>query len=412
MTPPPHAPHLPDQGLRPPPRTPASAACELALASAARLGPPRDGPGLPASPPHQAVLQESRARQALDFSEVEVLGERLPIKNDKARVGFLALQQQLLEISQLSSGGGDTMPLYDNLFVAFNDTLDAVRADMRAAGKDTSAKAGVAGEQLRKLHAHLMWQKLTHTTQQRLLLIEKQKGSAGRKGSAEDLVRLYETVQANHEEMRQLEGYKDSEPHMALLAAQAASVATFRCFYVGESYAAVAQWREAQALYHRALERLGDALGLFDGAADAGGASAAACAEGGAALRKLEQQIEGAKARAHAQAFTNGLTGGAAVAEAQEEVAGLALGKSAVPELLDSLQTFARAQPDHVIAFPPKFEVVPCKPLLFDVARNSIAYPDLGKHAEAASTTRGYIGGAAAAVGGSVSKLSGWFSRS
>ena len=52
-----------------------------------------------------------------------------------------------------------------------------------------------------------------------------------------------------------------------------------------------------------------------------------------------------------------------------------------VPELLDSLHTFTREQPDHVISFPPRFEVVPCKPLLFDVARNAIRYPDLRKDA-------------------------------
>ena len=375
----------------------------------------------------EAVLQESRARQALDFSEIDVLGERPPIKNEKARVSLLAMQGQLVEIAQLEKAGGDPTTLYDQLFVSFNDALDAVRADMRTASKDTSAKAGVVAEQLRKLVAHLMWQKLTHTTQQRLLLIAKQKGKdgggTGRKGWAEDLVRLYETVQTNHEEMRALEGYKDSEPHMALLGAQAASVATFRCFYVGEAYAAAAQWREAQALYNRALERLTDALGHFEAVGGgAGGAEGkAASKEGTAALRKLEQQVEGAKARAHAQAFTNALSGGPAVIAAQQAVEGVALDTPpdlGVPELLDSLHTFAREQPDHVISFPPKFESVPCKPLLFDVARNSIGYPDLAKDSrvELASTARGYIGGATAGAaslaGKSVSKLSGWFSRS
>ena len=295
----------------------------------------------------EAVLQESRARQALDFSEIDVLGERLPIKNEKARVAFLASQQQLLEIKQASAAGtGDVIALYDQLMVAFNDALDAIRSDARQLGKDSSAKAGVAAEQLRKLQAHLQWQKLTHSTQQRLLLIGKQKEGGGRKGSAEDLVRLYETVQAHQEEMRALDGYKDSEPHMQTLAAQSASVATFRCFYVGESYAAVSKWAEAQALYTRALERLGDALGLFEGAAANAVPGDTACAEGVASLRALEQQIEGAKARAHAQAFISDLSGGPAVEEAQEQVEGLAVESkpSGVAELMDSLHTFKRAQ--------------------------------------------------------------------
>ena len=44
----------------------------------------------------EAVLQESRARQAQDLTEIEVLGERVPIKSDKVRIAILASQQKVL----------------------------------------------------------------------------------------------------------------------------------------------------------------------------------------------------------------------------------------------------------------------------------------------------------------------------
>ena len=43
----------------------------------------------------EAVLQESRARQAQNLSEIEVLGERVPIKSDKVRIAILASQQKV-----------------------------------------------------------------------------------------------------------------------------------------------------------------------------------------------------------------------------------------------------------------------------------------------------------------------------
>ena len=41
------------------------------------------------------------------------------------------------------------------------------------------------------------------------------------------------------------------------------------------------------------------------------------------------------------------------------------------------VERFERPKPENLVAFPPEFATVPCKPLLFDIARNQIAPPDL-----------------------------------
>ena len=51
------------------------------------------------------------------------------------------------------------------------------------------------------------------------------------------------------------------------------------------------------------------------------------------------------------------------------------------------------ADPEYLVDFPPKFESVPCKPLLFDIARNFIEMPDLSKRVgEKKSTWGSYLG--------------------
>jgi len=117
-------------------------------------------------------------------------------------------------------------------------------------------------------------------------------------------------------------------------------------------------------------------------------------------LSNLEMLIQGAQARAHAQAFVNSLApggGSPAVAEASEGIDAMALegaGSSVVAKpgdtpLFDSLETFERPKPENLIAFPPDFVTVPCKPILFDIARSSVTPPDLSGRYKAQSKRGG-----------------------
>ena len=88
------------------------------------------------------------------------------------------------------------------------------------------------------------------------------------------------------------------------------------------------------------------------------------------------------------------------VAAAGQDVSELTLahGAHAAP-MIDRLDDFHRSNPDALIDFPPKLQTVPCKPLLFDLARNEIAYPDIGDRVK--SKSRSWLGG----------KASSWFGR-
>ena len=131
-------------------------------------------------------------------------GERVPIKSEKARLGILAAQQLLLEIQatttrvgtttaaavgtvgttaaaaaaafeclQAQSGthgattttsdgddsGGGLMAVYDKLFVAFNDALDAIRSDLRVANREQSAKSEVSKSTVSQSVSHNMYRR-------------------------------------------------------------------------------------------------------------------------------------------------------------------------------------------------------------------------------------------------------------
>jgi signal recognition particle subunit SRP68 len=338
----------------------------------------------------EVVLNESRARQAESFSELEVLGELVPIKSEKVRIAILSSQQKILEIQAASMGADGLMEKYDGLFVAFNDALEGVRADLRAATKEQSARSGVSEASLLKLQASLTWQKLDHTVIRTMHLVEQFKrtlsgverpagsNGSGKRATPEDIVRLYDSAISSLNDMALLDGYREETSLMEQLVARQAAAKACRCYYLAESYGSATRYPEAQALYRRAADLMVEAAGLLQ---DAGYKRDSSELH---SLANLEMLIDGAKARAHAQAFVKILSGGAVVAETGEtlgtleiDAAGDAASGAGDRPLIDSLGVFERPRPEHLVPFPPEFVTVPCKPVLFDIARNQVTPPDL-----------------------------------
>lgn len=346
----------------------------------------------------EAVLQESRARQAESLNELEVLGERVPIKSDKVRIAMLAAQQKAVEIKAMGADAEGVMEKYDELFVAFNDALEGVRTDLRAATKEQTARSGVAEASLLKLQASLTWQKLDHTVVRTMLLVDQFKktmagvkssgggggggsSGSGKRATPEDIVRLYDSAISSLNDMAQLDGYREETQLMEQLDARQATAKACRCFFLAESYGVASRYPEAQALYGRAADLMVEAGGLLQ---DTGYAADSSESQ---SLTNLEMLIDGAKARAHAQAFVNSLSGGATVAEAQSTLGKMALdstgGSVGDKPLIESPEVFERPKPENLVPFPPDFVTVPCKPVLFDIARNQVAHPDLSSRYKA-----------------------------
>ena len=358
----------------------------------------------------EAVLNEAKARQAENFSELDVLGERVPIKSEKVRIAILSSQQKAEEIERIVSEGtaddAGVMTKYDELFVAFNDALEGVRKDLRTeskGGKEQTARSGLAEASLLKLQASLTWQKLDHTVKRTMLLVEQFKkslrgeatgapsaasggggassSSSNKRATPDDVVRLYESAMTSLGDMTQLDGYREEAVLMEQVAARTAAARACRCFYLAEAYSLLHKNPEAQALYGRAGDLREHAVGLLQEAGYDEGAPELD------AVVKLEVQIDGAKARGHAQAILDRIKASKEVADASEGVGNMGL-EGKLPKkkqgpLYETPNEFHRENPEYLIDFPPQFMTVPCKPVLFDIARNQIEAPDLSHRLEA-----------------------------
>ena len=154
------------------------------------------------------------------------------------------------------------------------------------------------------------------------------------------------------------------------------SCRTARVFYVAETYALSNKWAEAQLLYDRASEL---------------GSEALAMSSDDKALPVLCQRIDAAKSRAKALWYLSisAEKNGGGDDREDESKGDLPMSPrrkrhaeaEAAPKMLQQRQAeFEAGDPTQhhcLIDVPPALRPIPCKPLFFDIASNSIKMPDL-----------------------------------
>jgi len=192
---------------------------------------------------------------------------------------------------------------------------------------------------------------------------------------ADETVRLYEILVENITELNNIRDTNDDKVAKAF-AAKLLSFKALRCLYLGHTYAKVSKWPEASALYERCQYQINDALAHHKECdpIDVG------------MVDKLNASLSHAEAqhsRVHAMGFLEGLNQRrAAQAEEPEKKS------QNVSGLLDNVNNYDASflESGKIIDFPPNFEPMPCKPLLFDLAILSFSFPNLTERKKAPRT--------------------------
>ncbi|GFY53081.1 signal recognition particle subunit SRP68 [Trichonephila inaurata madagascariensis] len=113
------------------------------------------------------------------------------------------------------------------------------------------------------LQSYLTYIRLSKTVERNLLFIESLKENMnspevavdGKKiTKPQDLVRPYEIIIQNLNEMTQLPGLENDSNFLEETEASSLAYKAHRCFYIAEVYSAASKWVEAVALYGRAEE--------------------------------------------------------------------------------------------------------------------------------------------------------------
>ena len=208
----------------------------------------------------------------------------------------------------------------------------------------------------------------------------------------QDLVRLYDTVIQNYNEMPQLAGLEDdlelkqemeakvvcckahkyvfdiwfSENIITFFLLISIIISLFRCYFIALTYMGGQKWAETRALFQRA--------GAYANKVKNDSILPQAMRE---EMQALMQLIESKQFMAHA----NSILEAEGTSSDTNDKAKVDPSKAAIP-LIDRMDDYYE-DPDltkgkpNLVPFPPAFEPLPCKPLFFDVAREHVGFPNL-----------------------------------
>uniref|UniRef100_A0A672L669 Signal recognition particle subunit SRP68 n=1 Tax=Sinocyclocheilus grahami TaxID=75366 RepID=A0A672L669_SINGR len=295
----------------------------------------------------EALITQTRAKQAAVMSEVEWRGRTVPVKIDKARIFLLGLADNEAAIIQWV-----TCRHFLEALIAWR-TEEVKRAD---SGKVSN---------LQYLHSYLTYIKLwtvvrrnesmAHALQAKLK--EPQTDENKRGPRPQDLIRLYDIILQSLAELSSLQGLEEDHTFQKEVALKTLVYKAYRCFYIAQSYVLVKKWSEALVLYERVL--------------------------------KYTREVQ-----SKAKSFNNSLKDLPDVQELIAEVSAekyslqaahsVILKSIPLSDRLDNFRldpTLLSKQP-NLVQFPPDFQPIPCKPLFFDLALNHVAFPPLDDKVE------------------------------
>ncbi|KAG8446162.1 hypothetical protein GDO86_013856 [Hymenochirus boettgeri] len=341
----------------------------------------------------EALITQTRAKQAATMSEVEWRGRSVPVKIDRVRIFLLGLADNEAAIAQAEDEETKER-LFETVLSECRDAIQSVREELKTEQRQREAdtESGKVSN-LQFLHSYLSYIKLSTAIRrnesmasslQKALLQQPQTEEDGKRSPRpQDLIRLYDIILQNLTELNQLPGLEDDQTFQKEVTLKTLVYKAYRCFFIAQSYVLVKKWSEALVLYDRVLKYAKEVQGQK-------GAGKNALKEL-PDVQELIMQVNAEKYSLQASAILDST-------DTPEEVP-LSQVKDGKP-LSDRLDTFTLdktlvSKQASLVHFPPDFCPIPCKPLFFDLALNHVTLPSLEDKLEQKSKTgiTGYIKG-------------------
>ena len=381
------------------------------------------------------LINQAKQEQAATLQEVEWRGRKMAVKQEQVRL-FL-LREQEFDSGELENARAEAkgvaeaheavVEAYESLLMDCKDAVQALKSDLVEdpvfRNRQQVSEGAVSASHF--LHTYLSFIKCSRTVERSLSMIANMSealeagtavgGDAKKKPvRAQDLVRLYETVMQNLNEMPQLAGLEEDLAFRQEIEAKTVYYKACRCLFIAQAFMAAQKWPEAMAMFQRATAYATKAKG-----------DKVLPAELREEAKKLAESVESKQFMAHANSIIDDESRG----KGKRGVADEMTPEDEKKALIDRLELYYEdpkllkgiMRPNsswtvfftssHVLSgkpnlahFPPSFTPIPCKPLFFDLAREQLTFPSL--EAKLASPSKGKNAGTAGGASGGW--LGGW----
>ncbi|XP_061191309.1 signal recognition particle subunit SRP68-like [Saccostrea echinata] len=344
------------------------------------------------------LLSQTREKQTATLSEVKWQGRTVPVKNEPVRIFLLNLQDSTKEITS-AEGVDSKISIYESVLKQCIDAQQVLRDSLQ---DDQNFKLAIRGQEIEGkisnqhyLHTYLTFIRLSKTIERNLLLIEQLKdylpGKKVEEGhkitKPQDLVRLYDIIIQNLNEIPNLTGVEGDSSLSEETAVRVQGYKAFRSYYIAQSYLGAKKWKEAISLYERVLQNAKNALKGYKSLPKPQQTQFKMEVSN---LEELVHSVDGEKYSCHASSVLD-------INDVTDQMGAMTVNPK--QPLMERLEDYAddaslTSKKPNLVSFPPDFEPIPCRPLFFDLALNHIDLPSLDKHLEqkAAANPRGLTG--------------------
>mmetsp|Transcript_18096 Transcript_18096/g.72419 ORF Transcript_18096/g.72419 Transcript_18096/m.72419 type:complete len:599 (-) Transcript_18096:727-2523(-) len=347
-----------------------------------------------------AALSESRKVQAESFGSVDWCGRNIPIRTEKVGEGIL-LAREAVHTMEQESDFDKKAALYDKIFIAYNDvsrTVSKQRSEITAAAeKETLSQ--IAEQHLQELDLisqYIKHSRLRQTIARNLLLVQKHVEANSK---PDDLVRLYENLRQNCQEILDLDGILSDPKSRDMTQAEIRKFEASRCFWLAKSYKSQHRWSESILLFKRAEMLLNDAYAESESVGDPKKSD----------LAEMVKESISLRAMAHAQGVLENLKLDKSFKEGMQLTeTGRKRTVVSGDERFESVLrvTSEKGIEGTICEMPPSLTSTPCKPVAFDIAVDGVMVSDVKGVVKYISETDGNDGSAPKREGTGFSR---WF---
>lgn len=326
------------------------------------------------------LLSQTREKQAATLSEVTWRDRTVPVKNEQVRLFLLNLQDCDKQVES-AEGFDSKLSVIESLLKQCIDSQQVLRDLLQ---DDQNFKAALRGQPIdgrtsnqHYLHSYLTFIRLTKTIKRNLLLIDNMKQYLPNKVIPEgkkitkpqDLVRLYDIIVQNLNEILNLPGIEDDFNLSSEIKTQILGFKAFRTYYIAFYYSMDKKWKESIALYEKVLGYAEKSLDGYKALTPPGG-----IADIEAEQKKIADLIKNVSSLKHSSHASSILNSGDTM-EPTKTVPHKKLLMDRLDQYIEDLSLTGKHP--KLVTFPPNFEPIPCRPLFYDLALNHVAFPSL-----------------------------------
>eukprot|EP01120_Amphizonella_sp_Union-15-10_P016614 TRINITY_DN8860_c0_g1_i4.p1 TRINITY_DN8860_c0_g1~~TRINITY_DN8860_c0_g1_i4.p1 ORF type:complete len:567 (-),score=108.89 TRINITY_DN8860_c0_g1_i4:99-1799(-) len=281
-------------------------------------------------------------------------GQIIPITNEKLRLCLIDIIETTSDLDKVQTEA-EKLPFFDKIFMKYTEAQKIVKED-----KEITAMTK------NPLLEYLKATALNKTVDRNLLLVrlteskidfQELEPNVRRKQTTkpDEIVRLYEILLQNLSELKELYGEADLSMSKNL-SDRELTFKALRCFYLATSHAKSGKWNHAIALLDRCDVRIREAMGSSPSQTTAD------------VLKELQRRSNASSLYVNARAFLESQK-----LEKEEK------SDKASDNLLTRLDSYDATflEKKKLVDFPPSYQIIHCKPILFDVAIESCSFPSL-----------------------------------